>query len=117
MAESQNKNKTYNSRTLSDDFKKKFIISLKGKDHILYKGLIQLGHDKGIRDFTCKLVQFPKQENNYTAIAEATLVDLDGGTWTDFADANANNCTGLVAPHFPRLASTRAKARACALAW
>jgi len=111
LIEQMTSQRTYEGRNLSADFKKKYIISLKGKDHILFKGLVQLGHAKGMKGLKTKIVYYPDQSNNFTAVAESCLIDTDGNEWSDIGDATPANCNNMVAPHFIRMASTRAKAR------
>ena len=96
--------------------KKEFIVEREGKSFVLYAGLLDLAHEKGLKAITTTLVQLPSDVNGYTAIAHATveLADGDGGTrtFTGLGDANATNVTRMMAPHLIRMAETRAKARA-----
>lgn len=106
---------------LNDDFKRKFIINIKGKDAIKVDGLIALAHDKGIKSMETEIVQFPTQENQWTCIAKTKVV---GYGWNpvenkivevifeDFADANPNNCTAMTKTSYIRMASTRSVGRA-----
>lgn len=89
----------------------KFVINLKGKDFVLYAGLLDLGHQKGIAQLETSLLQYPSKENGMEAIAKATAVSKTGEVYTDIGDANPKNTNKNIAPHLIRMASTRAKAR------
>jgi hypothetical protein len=89
----------------------KFIVNLQGRDFIKYEGLLELGHQKGIKSLKVDLIQIPSKENGYLALAKATLVGKDDTTYEDYGDATPNNCNKKVVPHIIRMASTRAKAR------
>lgn len=118
--------KTYNykdkgANKLSDDFKKVFMVNIKGKEAIKLEGLTALAHEKGMWKLETTIIQFPTQENNFTCICQTTVggYDYDPVTdkirevvYTDIGDANVNNCTKMVAASFIRMASTRSQARA-----
>jgi len=89
----------------------RFIVNLQGKDFIKYEGLLELGHQKGIKSLKVDLIQIPSKENGYLALAKATLVGKDDTVYEDYGDATPNNCNKKVIPHIIRMASTRAKAR------
>ncbi len=93
---------------LAEDFIKK----IDGKDFVLYSGLLDLAHQRGLHRLEVELVQFPSKENDSLAICRATAVSKTGETFVDFGDANTQNCNPKVAKHLIRMASTRAKARA-----
>ena len=56
---------------LSEEFKKRFVRSLQGKDFILYGGVLQLARANGLKRITTKIVQIPTEENGMQAIVEA----------------------------------------------
>ena len=89
----------------------RFIMNLKGKDFVLYSGLLDLAHQKGIRSITVEAVQFPTKDNGMEAICKATTEAANGEVFTDWGDANPKNVNSTVANHILRMASTRAKAR------
>jgi hypothetical protein len=91
--------------------KKEFIVERDGRSFVLYAGLLDLGHERGLRSITTTLVQVPGELNGMTAIVHAT-VETEGGTFTGLGDASPGNVTRLMAPHLIRMAETRAKARA-----
>lgn len=106
---------------LTEDFKQLYVVSLKGKEAMLYNGLLLLGYEKGIKSLKTDIVQYPSKDNEWTAIVKATLI---GYGWNPIenkvievefsciGDANAKNCTSMVAQAYIRMADTRAKARA-----
>ena len=122
MASFNYKDKT--APKLSDDFRKKFIITIgKGNnapEAIKVDGLIALAHEKGIKSMETEIVQYPSQENQWTCIAETRVVGFDWNPVTekveevaykDFADANPNNCTTMTKSSYIRMASTRSVGR------
>ncbi len=91
--------------------KPEFIVNLRGKDFVLYAGLLDLAHQKGIRRLETELVQLPAEANGNECVVKATLELKDGGVYTDYGDANPTNVNRPIAAHIIRMASTRAKAR------
>ena len=88
-----------------------FIKSIDGKDFVVYSGLLDLAHQKGLKSIEVELLQFPTKENDNLAVCRATALSHSGDIYIDFGDANPQNCNPKVAKHLIRLASTRAKAR------
>lgn len=106
---------------LNEEFKKKFSVNIKGKDAIKLEGLTAIAHEKGMWKFETKIIQFPSDQNAWTAICETTVggYDWDPITekireveYSDIGDANVNNCGKMVAASYIRMASTRSQARA-----
>lgn len=89
----------------------KFIVNLKGKDFILYEGLLDLAHQEGLISIETELLQIPSKENGETAIAKAIAKTKDR-IFIDIGDASPSSVNGMIRPHIIRMASTRAKARA-----
>lgn len=119
MSDFDYKNK--NAPKLTDEFKKKFSVNIKGKEAIKLEGLTAFAHEKGMWKFETKLVQYPSDQNAWTAICETVIggYDYDPITnklreviYSDIGDANVNNCGKMVAASYIRMASTRAQARA-----
>lgn len=104
--------KKNSSAKLTDEFKKKYIMSIKGKEHITYRGLLHLAHDCGIKSIKEEITQYPCQENNFTTFARGVIIDNDGNEFVGIGDANPQNCNNMIAVHAPRMAGTRAKGRA-----
>jgi hypothetical protein len=90
----------------------RFIKQIEGKDFVLYAGLLDLAHQKGLARMEVEIVQHPTAENGFMAIAKARAESKLGETFTDVGDATPTNCNAKVARHLLRMASTRAKARA-----
>jgi len=91
---------------------KQFIKNIEGRDFVLYAGLLDLAHQKGLLKMEVDLLQYPTQENNNLAVSRAVATSKSGEVFIDVGDANPINCNSKVAKHLIRMASTRAKARA-----
>src|SRR5262249_12586601 len=86
----------------------RYTIDLKGKKAIRYAGLLLLAKQRGLVSLTCAWTY--NDEKLSLAHARATF---DNGTmFAESGDATPENVTGMVKPHFRRMALTRAKARA-----
>lgn len=88
-----------------------FIKQIDGKDFVLYSGLLDLAHQKGLKSLEVEVLQFPTKENDNFVVCRATAISQNGESFIDFGDANLVNCNPKVAKHLIRMASTRAKAR------
>jgi hypothetical protein len=91
---------------------KKWIVSLQGRDYVLYAGLLAEAHDQGLRTIETQLIQIPTEENGHTAIVKATVILTDGGTFEGYGDASPKNVKPLLANALIRMAETRGKGRA-----
>ncbi len=91
--------------------KKEFVVERDGRSFVLYAGLLDLAHERGLRGITTTLVQIPNELNGQMAICHAT-VETEQGTFTGLGDACPSNVTRMMVPHLIRMAETRAKARA-----
>ncbi len=89
----------------------RFIIRIDSKEFVTYQGLLDLGHQKGIRRIEVEILQFPDKDNDHFAICRAVVESNSGDIFTDIGDANPQNCNSKVAKHLLRMASTRSKAR------
>lgn len=106
-----------NTKELTPEFRKKFVMRIggsKGKDAVLYNGLLALAHeDERFGHIEAYITQYPAPENKFTAFARAEIFDKTGKrVGMEEADANASNCGKMTAGSFPRMALTRAKGRA-----
>jgi hypothetical protein len=90
----------------------RFIKNLKGKDFVLYSGLLDLGHQIGIQSIHVKAIQYPTKDNGNEGICKAIITSVDGRIFTEVGDANPKNVNAQVSAHVLRMAATRAKARA-----
>lgn len=106
---------------LNEEFKKKFSSNIKGKDAIKIEGLTAVAHDKGMWKFETDIIQFPSDQNGWTAICKTVIGGYDWDPieekiirveYSDIGDANVNNCGKMVAASYIRMASTRSQARA-----
>ena len=89
----------------------RFISNIKGKDFVLYAGVLDLATQRGLLKLEVELIQFPSKENGNEAICRAVAEGKNGDVFSDIGDANPNNCASMIAKHLIRMASTRAKAR------
>ncbi|HDY87975.1 MAG TPA: SWIM zinc finger family protein [bacterium] len=88
-----------------------FIKNIQGKDFVLYAGLLDLSHQKGLQKLEVKAIQYPTKENGYEAICRAVATSKTGEMFVDYGDANPKNCNKMIAQHVLRMASTRSKSR------
>jgi len=89
-----------------------FLKNIKGKDFVLYAGVLDLATQKGLLKLEVELLQYPTKENGNEAICHAVAEGKNGEVFSDVGDANPGNCTEMIAKHLIRMASTRAKGRA-----
>ena len=89
-----------------------FIKQIEDKDFVIYAGLLDVAHQKNLCMVDVDIIQFPAEDNKYTAICKARVETMDGRKFSDIGDANPQNCNSKVSKHLIRMASTRAKARA-----
>ncbi len=85
-----------------------FITKIHGKDFVQYAGLLALAHEQGLVNLSAKFISVDSD----LALAEATAEFKDGRVFQECADATPSNVHPKVKAHFPRMALTRAKARA-----
>ena len=110
-----------NNEKITEEFKNKFKVVIKGKETIKLEGLTAIAHEKGMKEMITKIIQFPSESNQWTAICETTVIGYDYDpitdgitevTYTDIGDANEANCGAMVKSAYIRMASTRSQARA-----
>jgi len=106
---------------LTDEFKAKFSVNIKGKDAIKLEGLTAFAHEKGIWKMETEIIQFPSDTNGWTAICKTIVGGYDWSPiedkviqveYSDIGDANVTNCSKMVAASYIRMASTRSQGRA-----
>ena len=89
-----------------------FLIMRQGKQYVLFAGLLDEAHNRGLRGIDTELVQVPTPENGTVAVVKATVEMEDGRTFSGIGDASPENVGRNIVPHIIRMAETRAKARA-----
>lgn len=89
-----------------------FLYERQGQTAILWGGLLHMAHEAGLCALQVDVVTVAPE----FAVMRATATFNDGGVWTDIGDASPTNVGSRIAPHFIRMASTRAMARTLRLA-
>ncbi len=69
----------------------RFLTNIKGKDFVLYSGVLDLATQKGLLKLEVELIQFPSKENGHEAICRAVAVGKNGEVFSDIGDANPKN--------------------------
>ena len=87
------------------------MIERQGKRFVLYAGLLEEAHGRGLRSVETDLLQIPSSENGEVAIVKA-VVRTEEGKFSGIGDASPENVSRAIRPHLIRMAETRAKARA-----
>jgi len=87
------------------------MIERQGKRFVLYAGLLEEAHERGLRSIETELLQIPSAENGEVAIARA-VVRTEEGKFSGIGEASPQNVGRAIQPHIIRMAETRAKARA-----
>jgi hypothetical protein len=101
----------YVRRRRYSGMREEYMIERQGKRFVLYAGLLEEAHARGLRSIETELLQVPLAENGEVAIARA-VVRTEDGKFTGIGDASPQNVGRMIAPHIIRMAETRAKARA-----
>jgi hypothetical protein len=92
--------------------REEFMITRQGKQYVLFAGLLDEAHQKGLRSIDTDLVQVPTEENGNVSVVKATVEMEDGRNFSGIGDASPENVGRNIVPHIIRMAETRAKARA-----
>jgi hypothetical protein len=90
----------------------RFIKSIQGREFVVYAGLLDLAHQRGLRSIRVEAIQYPTDDNGLEAICKAIVENEEGELFTEIGDANPKNVNPMIAKHVLRMAATRAKARA-----
>lgn len=89
-----------------------FIQDLKGKQYVLYSGLLDIAHRNGLKEMSCEIIHLDRDAQ--FCMIKAT-VKGDRGTFVAHGDADPSNTGKMVLSAFIRMAETRAYARALRL--
>lgn len=97
--------------------KSEHIINRRGIRMVLYSGLLDVAHSRGLSSIDTEVMQIPDEENGNVAICHATVEMRDVATGTikrfsGIGDASPENVGKNIIPHILRMSETRAKARA-----
>jgi hypothetical protein len=93
------------------EMREEYMIERGGRRFVLYAGLLEEAHARGLRSIETELLQVPGAENGEVAIARA-VVRTEEGKFSGIGDASPGNVSRAIVPHIIRMAETRAKARA-----
>lgn len=85
-----------------------YLISVQGKPFVRFAGLLALAHAHGLVALETTVVSVTPE----LAVCQCTARLAEGRTCTDIGDASPTNVARHLAPHFIRMAATRASARA-----
>src|SRR5215470_16581457 len=85
-----------------------FLTEIHGKQFVQYAGLLAMAHERGLVNLSANFITV----SGDLALAEATAEFSDGKVFKECADSTPLNVNPKVKQHFPRMALTRAKARA-----
>jgi len=91
--------------------REEYMIDRGGRRFVLYAGLLEEAHARGLRSIETELLQVPNAENGEVAIARA-VVRMEEGKFSGIGDASPGNVGRAIVPHIIRMAETRSKARA-----
>jgi hypothetical protein len=91
--------------------REEYMIERQGKRFVLYAGLLEEAHSRGLRSIETELLQVPGPGNGEVAIVKA-VVRTEDGKFTGIGDASPENVNRTIVPHVIRMTETRAKARA-----
>jgi hypothetical protein len=100
--------------------REEFVVDLRGKQFVLFAGLLDMAHELGLTSITTELLQVPTTENGEVAICKAVVRMVEEGhepsEFHGLGDASPRNVGKAIAPHIIRMSETRAVARALRLA-
>ena len=85
-----------------------YLTTIQGRPFVRFEGLLALAHERGLVALETTVVQVTSDG----AVCQSTARFADGRVFTNIGDANPTNVKKPLAPHFIRMAATRASARA-----
>lgn len=83
-------------------------MTIQHKPFVLFAGLLTLAHARGLLSLKVTFISVTSE----LALCAAVATFKDGSVFADVGDASPSNVNKAVAKHFPRVAATRAAARA-----
>jgi isopentenyl phosphate kinase len=94
--------------------KQGFIIRLQGNDYVLYKGLVALAHEMGLKSIISEPIEIDWDAGRFIFKATVTMLDELGHekVFVDYGDCTKHNTNKMIYPAALRMASTRARGRA-----
>lgn len=92
-------------------FDKQWVVNLKGKDYVVYAGVLDAATKAGLKSLTTRVIQIPTPENGHMAVVMARAEFEDGRVFEDVGDASPATCSAHIAAAALRMASTRGKGR------
>lgn len=88
------------------------VVKLQGKEYVLFEGLLEVAHAHcDLKGIATTVLQMPTKDDP-TCMIQAVVTTGDGSTFTGIGDASPANVNKMIIPHIPRMAETRAIARA-----
>jgi len=84
------------------------VVLIQGRPFVKFAGLLQMAHETGLVSLTAAWTY----NDGELSLAQACATFQDGRCFEEAGDATPANTNRKVAPHFRRVALTRAKARA-----
>lgn len=85
-----------------------YIQDLKGKQFVLYAGLLDLAHRNGLKEMKSEIIHLDRDQK--FCLIKATVIG-DRGTFTAHGDSDPSNTGKMVLSAFIRMSETRAYAR------
>jgi hypothetical protein len=86
---------------------KKFIVNIQGSDFIKHEGLLNEFHENGGKEILTEMLAL----KDGMCVFKATAIG-EKGKFTGHGDASQTNVNKMIAPHYIRMAETRAVNRA-----
>ena len=91
-----------------------FIANISGKEYVLYKGLLAIAHEMGLKSISTEPIEIDWTNGRFVFCA-TVVIEKPGGftqTFTEYGDSLQCNTSKLMFKSAMRMAATRAKARA-----
>jgi hypothetical protein len=85
-----------------------YLTTIQGRPFVKFEGLLALAHERGLVELSTTIVSVTES----LAVCQCVAKFHDGRVFTDIGDASPTNVARHLAPHFVRMAGTRASARA-----